>query len=161
MTSYCNFKKSRMRYNRFGLASFPPSLLSNMLKASVLITTAKGWRAGHPLFLPVKWRGLGCAWDCVVLILEKESTICQVSLSSHVKLVLVNYQVQLDSGINPPLMFTIILINAVIPNAVKTREKCCTGDWTPVYLHNKQSKFFSTSRLRVSLERLQLEDCPH
>lgn len=47
------------------------------------------------------------------------------SLSPCVKLVLVNYQVQLDSGMNPPLVFTVI--NAVIPNAFKTREKCCTG----------------------------------
>ena len=29
------------------------------------------------------------------------------------------------------------------------------------YLQNKQNKFFSASRLRLSLERLQLEDCPH
>jgi len=67
-------------------------------------------------------------WDCVLVVLEKEGTICQVSLRPCVKLVLVNYQVQLDSGMNPPIVFTVTLINAVIPNAFKTREKCCTGD---------------------------------
>lgn len=61
-------------------------------------------------------------WDCVLLVLEKGGAICQVSLSPCVKLVLVNYQVQLDSGMNPPLVFTVIHINAVIPNAFKTRE---------------------------------------
>lgn len=61
-------------------------------------------------------------WNCV-LILEKEGTICQVSLSSCIMLVLVNHQLHLDSGRNPPLVFTIIRMNAVIPSAFKTREK--------------------------------------
>lgn len=61
-------------------------------------------------------------WDCV-LILEKEGTICQVSLSSCIKLVPVNHQLHLDFGMNPPLVFTIIHMNAAIPNAFKTREK--------------------------------------
>lgn len=67
-------------------------------------------------------------WGCILLIPEKEGTICQVSVSTCVKLFLVNYQVQLYSRLNPSLVFTIILVNAVIPSAFKTREKCCTGD---------------------------------
>lgn len=66
-------------------------------------------------------------WNSIILTLEKAGTISQVSLSSCVKLVLVNYQVQLDSGIKLPPVFT-IAINAVVPNALKTTKKRSIGD---------------------------------
>lgn len=98
-----------------------------MPKARVLITTAKD----EEQVILYSFASSGVGWDMcrtIRLRLEKEGTICQVSLGPSVKLVLINYQVLLDSGKSSPLMFTIILINAVIPNAFETRGKHCTGD---------------------------------
>lgn len=97
-------------------------------------------------------------WDCVLGAVEKESTVPQVSLSPVVKLILLNYQVQLDSEMTPSLMVTIILTDAVIPDAFKAREKCCTGSCTPLLPTEQAEQSFHPAR-HSSLQSLQLEVC--